>query len=179
MTADTDTASAEPDEVTLEFRRAVGSQIKAALKAAELTQADLAAKLGVHQVAVSYWVTGRRSIGVDALQRVAVALGVSAASLMPDDDPPAASLPAPVTVFGAVRLELMGHRYRQGQLAEVVIAGTPFLHLTTADGGVELYRPDAVYCLTPATPSAGLRAELPAPDDYGDDDYDDAPGAPF
>ena len=63
----------------------------------------------------------------------------------------APALPEPVTDFGPVRLELMGHRYRQGNLSETVIAGQPFLRLDLDGGGVEYYRPDAVYCITPAT----------------------------
>jgi hypothetical protein len=73
-----------------------------------------------------------------------------------------AALPPPVADFGPVRLELMGHRYREGHLSEVVIAGQPFLRLDLKGcGGVEFYRPDAVYCITPGmTPPP--RAEIPA-----------------
>jgi hypothetical protein len=59
------------------------------------------------------------------------------------------ALPPPVADYGPVRLELMGHRYREGRLSEVVIAGQPFLRLDLEGGHVEYYRPDAVYCITP------------------------------
>jgi len=84
-----------------------------------------------------------------------------------------AALPPPVTDFGPVRLELMGHRYREGRLSEVVIAGTPFLRLDLAGGAAEFYRPDAVYCITPGA-SPVPRAELPASLGFAlDDDEDD------
>jgi hypothetical protein len=88
-----------------------------------------------------------------------------------------AELPPPVADFGPVRLELMGHRYREGNLSEVVIAGQPFLRLDLEGGAVEYYRPDAVYCITPATVAAPVpRAEIPArfgvAIDDDDDDYD-------
>jgi hypothetical protein len=84
------------------------------------------------------------------------------------------ALPPPVADYGPVRLELMGHRYREGRLSEVVIAGQPFLRLDLAGGHVEYYRPDAVYCITPgASPPVPLAA---IPQRFGDllgDDTDD------
>jgi hypothetical protein len=84
-----------------------------------------------------------------------------------------AELPPPVADYGPVRLELMGHRYREGHLYEAVIAGTPFLRLDLEGGASEFYRPDAVYCITPATLAAPVpRAEIPARF-AADDGYDD------
>lgn len=98
---------------------------------------------------------------------------------VPDAPAPAAMLPAPVTDFGPVRLELMGHRYREGRLSETVIAGQPFLRLDLAGGAVEFYPPSSVYCITPGA-SPVPRGEIPASlgralDDYweGDEDGDD------
>ncbi len=83
--------------------------------------------------------------------------------------------PLIVADYGPVRLELMGHRYREGRLSEVVIAGQPFLRLDLAGGAVEYYRPDAVYCITPGVAAPVPRAEIPQRFSTvpGDDDDDD------
>lgn len=94
---------------------------------------------------------------------------------------PSPAMPPPVADFGPVRLELMGHRYREGNLSEVVIAGQPFLRLEPEGGAAEYYRPDAVYCLTPgASRPTPPRAAIPErfgdvleADTYDDDDGDD------
>jgi len=84
------------------------------------------------------------------------------------------ALPPPVADYGPVRLELMGHRYREGRLFEVVIAGQPFLRLDLEGGHVEYYRPDAVYCITPGvSPPVPLAAIPERFNDVLDDDYDD------
>ena len=86
--------------------------------------------------------------------------------------------PLPVADYGPVRLELMGHRYREGRLFEVVIAGQPFLRLDLEGGHVEYYRPDAVYCITPGMPPP-VRAEIPASlravdeDEFDEDEWSD------
>jgi len=97
--------------------------------------------------------------------------------------PPAAALPAPVTDYGMVRFEAMGHRYRVGHLSEVMIAGQPFLRLDLDGGGIEFYTPSSVYCISPATAPVP-RAEIPArfaaelndayadDEDWSDDDDD-------
>jgi hypothetical protein len=92
---------------------------------------------------------------------------------------PVSALPPPVADFGPVRLELMGHRYREGHLSEVVIAGTPFLRLDLEGGGSEFYAPSSVYCITPGiVPPPVPRAEIPASlqmaNYWEDDDDDDA-----
>lgn len=89
---------------------------------------------------------------------------------------PMFQLPPPVADFGPVRLELMGHRYRQGHLSEVVIAGQPFLRLDLEGGAIEYYRPDAVYCITPgiippAPPRTAITSRF-ADDAWGDDGDD-------
>ena len=82
---------------------------------------------------------------------------------------PAAALPPPVTDFGMVRFEAMGHRYREGRLSEVMMAGQPFLRLDLDGGGIEMYTPSSVYCISPATAPVP-RAEIPARFDYALDD---------
>ena len=111
-----------------------------------------------------------------ALLRIAEACRAPASSLLPLEHQgraaPTSSLPPPVTDFGPVRLELMGHRYREGGLSEVVIAGTPFLRLDPEGGASEFYRPDAVYCITPGlSPPPVARTAIPAR--FGDVDDDD------
>ena len=86
------------------------------------------------------------------------------------------ALPPPVADYGPVRLELMGHRYREGHLSEVVIAGQPFLRLDLEGGSVEYYRPDAVYCITPGMtppPRTAIPAQLGWMDHDPDEDLDD------
>ncbi len=90
---------------------------------------------------------------------------------------PAASLPPPVTDYGMVRFEAMGHRYREGRLSEVMMAGQPMLRLDLDGGGIELYTPSSVYCISPATapvPVAAIPvAAIPARFDYALDGADD------
>ena len=87
--------------------------------------------------------------------------------------PSVAALPPPVTDYGFVRLELMGHRYREGRLSEVVVAGQPFLRLDLEGGAVEIYASSAVYCISPATAPVPVAA-IPARFDYAlDGDLDD------
>jgi len=86
---------------------------------------------------------------------------------------PVSALPPPVTDYGMVRFEAMGHRYRVGRLSEVMMAGQPFLRLDLDGGGIEFYTPSSVYCISPATAPVP-RAEIPARfagelDAYADD----------
>lgn len=84
------------------------------------------------------------------------------------------ALPPPVADYGPVRLELMGHRYREGRLSEVVIAGQPFLRLDLEGGHVEYYAPSSVYCISPgASPPAPLAAIPERFNDALSDDFDD------
>ena len=86
--------------------------------------------------------------------------------------PSAAALPPPVTDYGPVRFEAMGHRYREGRLSEVMMAGQPFLRLDLDGGGIELYTPSSVYCISPATAPVPVAA-IPARFDYALDDAGD------
>lgn len=146
----------------------LGARIRSARESAGLTQEALAGKLGVTQTAVSYWEAGKRDPGIGDLTALAEALGVTAASLLSEGGAQAAgAFPPPVTSFGQVDLELMGHRYRVGTLTEVVIAGQPFLRLEARDGKAEFYRPDAVYCITPVTEAAPEPRALPPGAGFG------------
>ena len=161
----------------------VGERVRSARQSALLTQEMLADTLGVTQTAVSYWEAGKRDMGVADLLRIAEACRAPASSLLPLEHQgraaPTSSLPPPVTDFGPVRLELMGHRYREGNLSETVIAGTPFLRLDLEGGGTEFYAPSSVYCISPGmTPPPVPRAAIPArfgvvADDDDDDTWSD------
>ena len=83
-------AETEPESWAQTALTDVGANIRAARRAADMTQEDLAARLGCTQTAVSYWEAGKRDPGIPDLLRIAVALGVTAASLLPDTAPPAA-----------------------------------------------------------------------------------------
>lgn len=161
-----------PQEASPQGSAVVGRQIREARIKAEMTQDDLAEVLGVTQACVSYWEAAKRDPGVTDLLRIADALNVPSSSLLMSEQfqaAPASTLPPPVTDFGPVRLELMGHRYREGRLSEAVIAGTPFLRLDLAGGAVEYYRPDAVYCISPATAPVPLAA---IPDRFTEEELD-------
>lgn len=149
---------------------AVGAVVRAAREKAGLTQSALAAKVGVTQTAVSYWEAAKRDIGIADLERIADALGVRAASLLPVPHREEASTQVPpVADHGNVLLELMGHRQRAGHMTEVLVAGTLFLRIDSASHGIEHYRPDAVYCFTPLSDAAEPQAALPAGEEFSDE----------
>jgi Zn-dependent peptidase ImmA (M78 family)/DNA-binding XRE family transcriptional regulator len=62
----------------------VGRRIKEAREAAGLTQADLAAVLGITQTAVSYWEAGKRAPGLDDIVKLTRALHRDAGDFFPD-----------------------------------------------------------------------------------------------
>jgi transcriptional regulator with XRE-family HTH domain len=88
----------EPDREprVSEVLEALGARMREARAQAGLTQEDLAGRLGFTQTAVSYWEAGKRDPGVADLLRVAEALAVPPASLLPGSDP----LPADGVVIG-------------------------------------------------------------------------------
>lgn len=59
-----------------------GARIKAARKAAGMTQAELAAKLGISFQSVAQWENDLRNPKYETLQKIASALGVSVADLL-------------------------------------------------------------------------------------------------
>lgn len=66
----------------------LGEKIRAARRAQRLTQRQLAAKIGIWPAVLCHWETGDRTPNVDSLMRIALALGVPAASLLPDPEIP-------------------------------------------------------------------------------------------
>lgn len=67
----------------------VGARIRAARTARDLSQRELAERLGVTQTAVSNWESGKRAVTVDSLIDLARVLRVDAAVLVPDEPPTA------------------------------------------------------------------------------------------
>jgi transcriptional regulator with XRE-family HTH domain len=51
-----------------------------------MSQRALADELGIWPAVLCHWESNARSIKVDALMRIAAALGVAAASLLPDSN---------------------------------------------------------------------------------------------
>lgn len=62
----------------------VGQRIQAALTRLNLSQADLAQLLDVHESTVSLWISGRRGFNVGRLTQIAEALGIKAGELLPE-----------------------------------------------------------------------------------------------
>lgn len=63
-----------------------GARIKAARKAAGMTQAELAAKLGISFQSVAQWENDLRNPKYETLQKIANALGITVLYLMSDPD---------------------------------------------------------------------------------------------
>jgi Zn-dependent peptidase ImmA (M78 family)/DNA-binding XRE family transcriptional regulator len=65
----------------------IGRRIRDGREQARLTQAELAARLGRTQTAVSYWESGKRMPGLDDLIDVSVAVGQDVYFFLPPDQP--------------------------------------------------------------------------------------------
>jgi transcriptional regulator with XRE-family HTH domain len=66
--------------------RLVGRRISAARQAAQLTQAQLAARVGWPRDTLMHYEYGRRALSVDRLATIAAALGLHPAALIIGDD---------------------------------------------------------------------------------------------
>lgn len=84
----------------------VGERIRLAREAARIEQRVLAAEVGVTQAGVSRWESGQRDPGVAALIRIASALGVPAAALLPAGD--AGSVEAGLAEARGILAEVLG-----------------------------------------------------------------------
>jgi transcriptional regulator with XRE-family HTH domain len=94
---------------------AVGEIIRSTRERAGMTQSALGEALNVTQTCVSYWEAGRRDIGVTDLIRIAAALGVQAADLLPLSGP-GAEPQLPDGRWG--RIEMPGYRQHTGWIAD-------------------------------------------------------------
>lgn len=73
-----------PAERPGDLDAAIGERVRHVRKAAGVTQEQLAGALGVTPTAVSYWENGKRSITPSIMVRVARALSVEVAALLPE-----------------------------------------------------------------------------------------------
>ncbi|WP_297456006.1 XRE family transcriptional regulator [Persephonella sp.] len=65
-----------------EIQDKIREKVKALMQERGLKQKDLVEKSGLSQVFISYFLTGKRNIGFNALEKIAQALGVSVAELL-------------------------------------------------------------------------------------------------
>jgi transcriptional regulator with XRE-family HTH domain len=72
--------------MTVDFE-IIGKRIKAFRKQQNMTQADLADKSGLTNVYISYVETGKKGVSLEALMKIANALGLSSTSPLLDDLP--------------------------------------------------------------------------------------------
>lgn len=112
----------------------LGAKICVARQSAGMTQEALGEALGRTQTAVSYWEAGKRDPGVPDLLRVAVALGVSAGTLLPDTAPKADEPALPEGIYG--RVELPGYRNHTGWVTEETRFGVQMAVVRDWDGRV-------------------------------------------
>jgi transcriptional regulator with XRE-family HTH domain len=88
-----------PDERT--FFQALGARVAQARKDADLTQVQLAERLGIPQPQLASYEVGRRRVPVSLLPRLARALAMPIETLIADDGPP----PPPLRRGPASRLQ--------------------------------------------------------------------------
>jgi transcriptional regulator with XRE-family HTH domain len=113
-------AENELDPATTVVLEALGTRIRAARETAGMIQQQLAGVLDVTQAAVSRWESGERDPGVADLIRIADALGVQAASLLPAEPwvTPPAPAPEPLPPGRYGRVEIPGYRENEGWISE-------------------------------------------------------------
>lgn len=151
---------------TLAALYVIGARIREARAAAELTQDDLAEVLKVTQTAVSYWETARRALGVTDLLRIADALEIPAAALLPDEHQDL-FVSAPGGQW--LHIAFMGHVELTGYVTEVALGGEPGYHIDLPDkiwGGSPLaWEEYSAKAQEMPTPSGwkGRTRELPLP----------------
>ena len=156
---------------------AVGACIREARERARMTQASLADALGVTQTCVSYWEAGKRDPGVTELLRIAGALGVGAASLLPlPHRGPESPAPLPDGIWA--RVEMPGYRENTGWVTEETRFGAQAAVVRDWDGGIEAEVILGPGCRVVRLPvplrRPGPQAALPAGDPWRGDGGEDA-----
>lgn len=108
----------------LRWQADTGARVRAARERAGLTQEELAAQVGVTQTAVSYWEAGKRGLDLFDLLRVAGAVGVPAAALLPSPSPATAAVDEPKVPQGYfAEIAFFGRIEHTGYVTEVVLHG--------------------------------------------------------
>ncbi len=74
----------------------IGTRIRQLRKRANLTQPELAEKIGVHEMTVRRWESGQRSPRIEEIQKLAAVLGVPVTELLSDSPAELPPMPAPV-----------------------------------------------------------------------------------
>jgi transcriptional regulator with XRE-family HTH domain len=160
----------------------LGMKIREARRAAGMVQADLGKVLDRTATSVSYWETGKRDPGIPALLRIAEALGVAAASLLPDRAPKGAQEAAPGRL---ARVEVKGFRdLGIVRVTESTLGGEAMLRAETTDGAVAEFPASSLHFITWLPPGVQVpeRAAVTSGDPWShgdDDDLDDDDRGPF
>lgn len=142
----------EPPKVLAGF----GAKIREARKAAGMTQEALAVLLPVSRAEVGHWETGNADPGVAGLLRVAEALGVDVATLVPGTPPPAAQ---DASQGRLARCEVKGFRdLGIVRVSESTLAGEPMLRAESADGAVAEFPASSLHFITWLPEGAQVKA---------------------
>lgn len=156
-----------------------------------MTQEALGTALDVTQTAISYWESGKRDPGVADLLRIAEALSVHPASLLPVPEPQTlaeaseAMLPALDDPPGKLaHVEVKGFRdLGIVRVSESVLGGVAMLRAESADGAVAEFPASSLHFITWLPEGAGLPAEprraLAAGGGFGEEISDDEYERPF
>ena len=167
--------------ITPEPAGQLGARIREARKAAGMTQEALAPLLGVGRAEVGHYETGRANPGVAGVLRIAEALGVPAASLLPDQAPEGAQRAAEGRL---AHCEVKGFRdLGIVRVTESTLAGEPMLRAESTDGAVAEFPASSLHFITwlppgakvPAAITRGLHPVDEDQDSWGGGDYD-SPG---
>jgi transcriptional regulator with XRE-family HTH domain len=155
----------------------LGVKIRDARKAAGMTQEQLAALLPIGRAEVGHYETGYANPGILGLLRIAEALSVPAASLLPDQAPKGAQEAAQGRL---ARVEVKGFRdLGIVRVTESTLAGEAMLRAETTDGAVAEFPASSLHFITWLPEGAVVPkpepAALPARDYYVDepDDWDE------
>jgi transcriptional regulator with XRE-family HTH domain len=150
---------------------APGARIREARSSAGLSQESLGEQIGVGRSTVGHWETGHADPGVTGLLRIAEALGVAAASLLPDPAPKEAQGPAEGRL---ARVEVKGFRdLGIVRVSESTLAGEAMLRAVSADGAVAEFPASSLHFITWLPEGAQVPPHEPAAIAARGDEWDE------